>query len=97
MAKHITTEEIKHLGTLARVAIPEESIEKLATDLNGILDHVAQLQSVDTTGVTGATGGTNLMNVFREDGSRRNTLQGKGVENFPEVEAGMLKVPPVFS
>ncbi len=96
MAKDITEEEIRHLGTLARINIADHDIARLARDLSAIVAHVDELQNADTAGVSPATGGTKLKNIFREDTERNNTLKQKGVETFPEVQNGLLKVPPVF-
>jgi len=92
----ITKSELEHLAKLARIELTAKEEEKLAADLGKILDHFKELQTLDTARVSPMTGGTDLANVFRDDGERENTDRGAGTEAFPEVEGGFLKVPPVF-
>lgn len=100
MSSSINKKELEHLASLARLKLDPNEEEKLLTDLGAILDHVKELQSVDTANVEPMTGGTNLKNVFREDGAEKggpeNTDRGAGVDAFPESEDGFLKIPPVF-
>jgi aspartyl-tRNA(Asn)/glutamyl-tRNA(Gln) amidotransferase subunit C len=88
--------ELEHLANLARVELHPHEEEKLLADVSAILDHVKELQALDTTDVPPMTGGTDVINVFRDDTERENTNQGAGVEAFPDNQHGFLKVPPVF-
>ena len=103
MSSTIGKNELEHLAKLARVELKPEEEEKMLKDLGAILDHFKELQAIDTANVPPMTGGTDLKNVFREDGisedgstGRENTNRGAGVEAFPEKQDGYLKVPPVF-
>lgn len=102
MASPINKETLKHLASLARIELDAKEEEKLLKDLGQILEHFKELQELDTANVKPVTGGTNLKNVFREDGESFDKLgagtnRGAGIEAFPEHENGYLKVPPVFS
>jgi len=59
--------EIDHLLQLARLNMSEEEKQKIAQDLNAILDYVNRLQQIDTTNVEPMNGGTFFDNVLRED------------------------------
>ncbi len=96
MASSLNRRDLEHLAKLARIALDPKEEEKLLGDLGHILDHVKELQSLDTSNVAPMTGGTDLKNVFREDGERENTNRGAGVDAFPGKKDGYLKVPPVF-
>ena len=48
----ITHDEIRHVARLARIEIPEEQFDKLAQDMESIVDMVAQLQQVDLSGLS---------------------------------------------
>lgn len=87
---------LEHLAELARLELDPKEEEKLLNDLQKILAHFEELKSLDTSAVEPMNGGTDLKNMFREDGERENTDAGGGVEDFPESEGGFLKVPPVF-
>lgn len=100
MSSSIDKKELEHLAALARLELDPKEEEKLLTDLGAILDHVKELQALDTSNVEPMTGGTDLKNVFREDGADNggpeNTDRGAGVDAFPESQDGFLKIPPVF-
>jgi len=96
MASAITKKELEHLAKLARIELDPKEEEKLLKDLGNILDYFKELQELDTTDVAPMTGGTDLRNAFREDDERENTDRGAGVEAFPELKDGFLKIPPVF-
>jgi aspartyl-tRNA(Asn)/glutamyl-tRNA(Gln) amidotransferase subunit C len=96
MSSVITKHELEHLAKLARIELGPGEEEKLIKDLGNILDHFKELQALDTSAVVPMTGGTELRNVFREDGAPEDTNRGAGVEAFPESKNGFLKIPPVF-
>ena len=97
MASKIDKKALEHLAELSRIKLDEREEEKLIKDLEKILHHFEELNSLDTSGVEPMNGGTELKNSLREDGERISTNQGAGAEVFPESKDGFLKVPPVFS
>lgn len=100
MSSSIGKQELEHLAQLSRIKLDPKEEEKLLVDLGAILDHFKELQELPTSDVAPMTGGTDLMNVFREDGEEyggtENTNRAAGIEAFPESKDGYLKVPPVF-
>jgi aspartyl-tRNA(Asn)/glutamyl-tRNA(Gln) amidotransferase subunit C len=47
----ITTEDVAHIAKLARLALDRTELERMATQLNGILAHMEELRGVDIAGV----------------------------------------------
>jgi len=47
----ITRDDVVHVAKLARLELSEAEIERMVRDLGTILEHVAELSRVDTTGV----------------------------------------------
>ena len=45
----VSRDDVKHIAALARLALPEERIPELVSQLNGILAHMDVLRDVDTT------------------------------------------------
>jgi len=90
--------EINHLLELSRIELSSQEKEKIAEDLEKILDYVKQLQEVDTTGIEPMTGGTNLINVLREDeiNKQKQDLSKELKESAPCLENDYFKIPPVF-
>lgn len=99
MASLITKKEIEHLAGLARLKLDDREKEQLLYDLQKIVAYVAQLQRADTGTIhleDNTIAGLDSSYHFRDDNDGVNTNQGKGTEQFPEREAGYLKVPPVL-
>lgn len=92
----IDKKTLEHLAELARIELDKREEEKLLKDLRNILVYFEELRKLDTAGVEPLAGGTRENNVFRNDEPERTPDTGKGKGQFPEVEKGYLKVPPVF-
>ena len=94
----LTREEVEHLGRLARIALTDEEKERYATELSAILDYVEQLQEVDTTDVEPTSQVTGLEDVYREDVAvpQSREVMKEIIEQFPDREGDLLKVPGVF-
>lgn len=94
----LTRDEVEHLGRLARLALTDEEKERYATELSAILEYVEQLQEVDTTDVEPTSQVTGLEDVYREDAVQGcgDEMRKKIIEQFPEREGDLLKVPGVF-
>ena len=74
----ITVAEVEKVARLARLAPTKEQAETLARELSAILEYVAQLSAVDTSGVP-ATAHT----VVEDSGFRADVL----VPSLPREEA----------
>ncbi|OGY64785.1 MAG: hypothetical protein A3I24_04540 [Candidatus Harrisonbacteria bacterium RIFCSPLOWO2_02_FULL_41_13b] len=94
----INKKSLEHLADLARLEINPKKEEKFIKDLQSILGHFQELQSLNTENVLPMTGGTQMKNVFREDDQKRDkTVETRNVvDAFPEREKGYLRIPPVF-
>jgi aspartyl-tRNA(Asn)/glutamyl-tRNA(Gln) amidotransferase subunit C len=47
----VSDADVLHVAALARLAMPPERVPALVRELNGILDHMAVLESVDVSSV----------------------------------------------
>ena len=47
----ITRQDVLHVAKLARLELTDAEVERMVKDLGGILDHVAELSRLDTSGV----------------------------------------------
>lgn len=84
---------VEKFAKLARIRLGVGEPEKIGNDLQKILGHFEELQSVKTNRVDPMAGGTPLFNIFRED-TEDNSLAG-GAEGFPEEKEGYLKSPKI--
>ena len=94
----LTREEVEHLGRLARLALTEEEKAQYAAELSAILEFVEHLQEVDTTDVEPTAQVTGLEDVYRDDVvvPQSAEVMQKIVEQFPDRDGNLLKVPGVF-
>lgn len=67
----LTADEVDKIAALARLDLTGELRERMKKDLSSILDFVAQLERVDTSGVEPLYQVTGLQNALRTDGSER--------------------------
>jgi aspartyl-tRNA(Asn)/glutamyl-tRNA(Gln) amidotransferase subunit C len=64
---NLSTDDVRHIATLARLHITDEEAEIYSKELSSILEFVDALQEVDTSGVEPLSQSTDSVNSFRED------------------------------
>ena len=93
----ITREDVQHLAQLSSLALSDDEITNLQTDIGNILTYVQQLQELDTTGVEPTYQVTDLENIWRND-----EIDDYGIDRAellalaPEAQDGQIKVPKVL-
>ena len=92
----ITTEQVRHVAKLARLALPEEHLQRLTGQLESILGYVAKIGEVDVSGVEPMAHALPLHNVLREDVVEPSLPLEKVLQNAPETDGPFFKVPKVI-
>jgi aspartyl-tRNA(Asn)/glutamyl-tRNA(Gln) amidotransferase subunit C len=94
----LTKEEVQHIATLSRLELSDEEVEKYRDQLGSILEYVAKLQELDTTGVAELAHGSGLTNVFRPDEAVPCDAQihKHVLDAFPQKQGTLLEVQAVF-
>lgn len=93
----ITREEVAHLARLARLALPDEELDRLAGQLDVILGAVAQIREVtDAADVPPTTHAVPLENVSRPDVVSPSLDREKVLAGAPEAEEGRFRVPRIL-
>ena len=100
----VSVEEVRRVAELANLELTAEEEPRMAHDLNAILDYIAQLSEVDTTGVepmaqVGAMLG--VSNDFdggalRVDAVRASIDRRAVMAAAPESDGRFFKVPKVI-
>ena len=82
----IDLKTVKHISKLARISLDEKKAEKLATDMNSILntDNVEPLTSIAETTLR-----------FRDDKITSENIREKILKNSPEKNDDFFVVPKV--
>jgi aspartyl-tRNA(Asn)/glutamyl-tRNA(Gln) amidotransferase subunit C len=86
---------VRKVARLARIAEPEERIEPLARELNGILQWIEQLGEVDTDGVEPMTSAVERALPLRDDVVTEGGDPARVLANAPKAARDFFVVPKV--
>ncbi|WP_067778414.1 Asp-tRNA(Asn)/Glu-tRNA(Gln) amidotransferase subunit GatC [Actinomyces vulturis] len=92
----ISTDEVARVAALARVALTDEEIERLATELDGIASSFARINAVATPDVPATSHPVPLTNVMREDVPGQTLDVDELLAGAPANEDGMFLVPQIL-
>jgi aspartyl-tRNA(Asn)/glutamyl-tRNA(Gln) amidotransferase subunit C len=91
----VTPEDVRRIARLARLAAPEDRLEALAGELNGILAWIEQLDEVDVEGVKPMASAVEVALPMREDVVTDGNIRDDVLANAPHAEEGFFVVPKV--
>lgn len=86
---------VRKVARLARIAEPEDRIEQLAKELNGIMNWIEQLGEVDTDGVEPMTSAVAVPLPMREDVVTDGGDAERVLANAPKRAGNFYVVPKV--
>ncbi|MDH6197201.1 aspartyl-tRNA(Asn)/glutamyl-tRNA(Gln) amidotransferase subunit C [Mycobacterium frederiksbergense] len=92
----ISRDEVAHLARLARLALTDNELDGFAGQLDAILGHVSQIQSVDVTGVEPTGNPLKDVNVSRPDVVEPCLTQDEALAAAPRAEDGRFAVPRIL-
>jgi aspartyl-tRNA(Asn)/glutamyl-tRNA(Gln) amidotransferase subunit C len=88
--------EVAKVALLARLRVSSGELETFTNQLNSIVDYVAQLQELDTTGVEPLAHGIEMRNVFRDDVRGPALPREQALANAPHRNQAGFLVPAVL-
>lgn len=91
----VTKDDVRKVANLARIALPEDRVEPMTDELNGILKWIEQLDEVDVEGVEPMTSVVETALPMRKDVITDGNIQAKVLANAPRSEDGFFVVPKV--
>ena len=86
---------VRRIAHLARIAVAEDEVEHLRSEINAILAFVEQLDEVDVTGVEPMTSVTPMAMKKRADVVTDGEIAEDIVRNAPQTEDNFFLVPKV--
>lgn len=93
-------DDLKRLARLARIAVSDEDVAALRSQLNGIFGLIDQLQAVDTTGVEPLSHPLDVVlpmaQRLRADRVSEFDQRSACLANAPAQEDGLFLVPKVI-
>lgn len=92
----MTPETIRHLAELARIALDEEEIQRLAGELSAIVDAVEAVQRVASEDVPPTSHPIPLGNVFREDVVGDTLTTEEALRGAPDHDGSRFRVTAIL-
>ena len=89
----IGREQVLHVAKLARLRLNDDEIEKMSTELSGILGHIEKIEELDLDGVEPTSHVVTLENVLRPDEPRPSWPRERVLEIAPDAGDGGFRVP----
>ena len=96
MSDRISAETVAKVARLARLDLTPEEIERTTSQLDGMLEHFADIDTLQLDDVVPMTQPYHLENVLREDVIVPGLDRDEVLAVAPEVEDGRFRVPPII-
>lgn len=93
----VSKEELLHIANLADLKIKDEEIDKYLNNLQDILNYTELLNSIDLKNLDETIGVNDSSDVFRKDEIIDFDNKEGIMENAPEKERNMFKIPKVLN
>jgi aspartyl-tRNA(Asn)/glutamyl-tRNA(Gln) amidotransferase subunit C len=89
----IDRDQVLHVAKLARLKLTDQEVEKMASELSGILEHVEHINELDLENVEPTSHVVAIENVLRADEPRPSWSSDEVLERAPDPASGSFRVP----
>ena len=96
MAERLSRDDVLHVAKLARLQLTDEEVDLFTEQLAAVLEHAADVEALDTSGVPATAHPLPLENVLRDDVVTPSLDRDEVLREAPETEDGRFKVPPIL-
>jgi aspartyl-tRNA(Asn)/glutamyl-tRNA(Gln) amidotransferase subunit C len=101
MTAKVSLEDVERVAELAHLQLTQDEAVRMRADLNAILDYVAELNELDTTGVAplaqvSELSGTDGAVALRADSAVPSLDRATVMKEVPETDGVFFKVPRVI-
>ena len=93
----IEDKDVLHIAKLARLKLADNELENYKKNLQEILDFADTINHVNTDDIGETIGINENYNVFRKDEIKVFDNHEALLQNAPEQERGMFKIPKVIN
>ena len=94
-SERISAEVVVKVSRLARLDVTPDEVQHITTQMAGMLEHFADIDALDLSGIEPMTQPYPLSNVFREDVVVTGLDREEVLANAPAAEDGRFRVPPI--
>ena len=88
--------QVRHVAKLARLKLTDADVPRFSQQISSILQYIAQLQQVNTTGFEAMSHPLPLTNVLRDDEVKPSLPVQQVLQNAPSSEGPFFTVPQVL-
>jgi aspartyl-tRNA(Asn)/glutamyl-tRNA(Gln) amidotransferase subunit C len=92
----LTREDVVHVAGLARLHLSDEELDLFTGQLASVLDHAADVASLDLASVEPTAHPLPVSNVFRPDEPRPSLDRDELLSQAPSVEDNRFRVPRIL-
>jgi aspartyl-tRNA(Asn)/glutamyl-tRNA(Gln) amidotransferase subunit C len=92
----LSLEEVRHISKLSRLSLSEEEAGLYATQLSKIIDHVEQLNNLDTSEIEPTSHIIPLDNVMADDIQGISLSREEALKNAPDSTDKFYRVPKII-
>jgi aspartyl-tRNA(Asn)/glutamyl-tRNA(Gln) amidotransferase subunit C len=96
VSDRISTADVVKVAKLARLDLTSQEIETMTAQLDGMLEHFADMDALDLSHVAPMTQPYPLRNVLRDDVVQPGLDRDEVLAVAPRVEDGRFHVPPII-
>lgn len=96
MSDRISAADVAKVARLARLDVTHDELERMTTQLDGMLEHFADIDALDLAQVEPMTQPYPLVNVFRADVVKPCLDRAEVLAAAPASEDGRFRVPPII-
>lgn len=96
MSDRLTSDVVAKVAHLARLDLTPEEIELATAQLGDMLEHFADIDALDLSGVEPMTQPYHLVNIMRDDVEQPCLDRDEVLAAAPQAEHGRFRVPPVI-
>jgi aspartyl-tRNA(Asn)/glutamyl-tRNA(Gln) amidotransferase subunit C len=89
----IDREQVVHVARLARLRLSDEELERMSSELSGILDHIEKINELDLDDVEPTSHVVELENVLRPDEPRPSWPRERMLDGAPDASEDGFRVP----
>ncbi len=92
----LSKDDVIKIAVLSKLEFSDDEIESFRNDLSGILNHMEELNELDTTGVSPLFNVLDLHDVVREDKVKESLSLEDVLKNSPDKDENFIIVPKII-
>jgi aspartyl-tRNA(Asn)/glutamyl-tRNA(Gln) amidotransferase subunit C len=85
--------QVLHVAALARLALSDEEVDRMASELSAVLDHIEKVSELDLDEVEPTSHVIDVVNVLRPDEPQPSLPLEVALAQAPAVADGGFEVP----